>query len=331
MDGMFQLDLQEFGFVGSDLQRPECVLATRSGELYASDARGGVAHIDAQGTRRLIGCSQGQQPPPLMPNGLALQRDGSLLIANLSELGGVWRLFPDGRHEPWLTEVAGVRLPAVNFVWIDERERVWMTVMFASHPGAGRHKFRADVGDGLVLLADGVDEPTSARVVAESLFTPNECRISGDGRFLLVNETFSHRIARYELRPDGSLGARDVLAQFDQDTYPDGISMDVEGGAWITSVASNRILRVLPDGSWQQFSHDVDPSHLTAVREAVAAGTLNRDLLYRNPARMLPNVTSIAFGGPDLRTAFVGSVSGKAIGRFTAPVAGVPPAHWNWF
>jgi sugar lactone lactonase YvrE len=330
MAAAFQLGLQEFGFVGSGLQRPECVLATRRGDLYASDARGGVAHILPDGSHRLIGCGQGPSGAALLPNGLALLRDGSLLVANLGELGGVWRLFPDGRHEPWLTEVAGERLPAVNFVWLDDRERVWMTVMFASHPGAGRHRFRADLGDGMILLATSADEPASARVVAKGLFTPNECRISADGRFLLVNETFSHRVARYALGPDGSLGSRDVLAQFDDDTYPDGISMDVEGGAWITSVASNRILRVLPDGSWKQFSHDVEPSHLAAVRDAVAAGTLNRELLYRNPARLLPNVTSIAFGGPDLRTAFVGSVSGTAIGRFAAPVAGVAPAHWDW-
>jgi gluconolactonase len=31
--------------IGSDLHRPECVLATYRGDLFTSDSRGGVMHI----------------------------------------------------------------------------------------------------------------------------------------------------------------------------------------------------------------------------------------------------------------------------------------------
>ena len=330
MSRSFQLDLGQVDFIGTDLMRPECVLATRGGHLYASDWRGGVAHLSPDGTQRFIGCAPSRAEARLMPNGIALLRDHSLLVANLGDEGGVWRLFPDGHYEPWLTEVSGQRLPAVNFVWLDDQERVWMTVMFRSHPGAGQHKFRADLGDGYVILADGVEQPQSARVVAEGLFTPNECRIALDGKSLVVNETFSNRVVRYALRPDGSLGARDVLAQFDEDTLPDGLTLDVEGGMWVTGIAANRFVRVMPDGSWTQLSQDVNPDHMRAVREAIRDGTLDRALLYSNPATVLPNITSVAFGGDDLRIAYVGSVSGRSIARFHAPVAGVPPVHWSW-
>ncbi len=330
MAAPFVLDLDQVDFVGHDLMRPECVLATRAGRLYASDWRGGVAVVEPDGRQHAFGNAARREDARLMPNGIALLRDGSLLVANLGAEGGVWRLWPDGRCVPWLTEVSGWRLPAVNFVWLDAQERVWMTVMFRSHPGAGAQRFRADLGDGCVVLADHVDQPGGARIVAEGLFTPNECRIALDGASLAVNETFSHRIVRYALRPDGSLHTRDVLAQFDEGTLPDGLSLDVEGGLWITGVAANRILRVLPDGRWHQVAEDHDPAHLARVCAAVRDGTLERELLYRNPARVLPNVTSIAFGGPHLRTAYVGSVSGTRIARFAAPVAGVPPAHWDW-
>jgi sugar lactone lactonase YvrE len=324
------LDLDQVDFIGSDFMRPECVLATRGGRLYASDWRGGVQVVEPDGSQHAMGNAARREEARLMPNGLALLRDGSLLVANLGADGGVWRLWPDGRCEPWLTEVSGWRLPAVNFVWLDAQERVWMTVMFASHAGAGRHGFRADLRDGCVLLADSVDQPGSARIVANDLYTPNECRIALDGRSLVVNETFSHRVARYALKPDGSLGQRDVLAQFDDKTLPDGLTLDVEGGLWVTGVAANRIVRVMPDGRWHIVAEDHDPVHLDKVCQAVRDGSLNRDLLYHNPARVLPNVTSIAFGGPDLRTAYIGSVSGQQIARFHSPVAGVPPAHWDW-
>jgi sugar lactone lactonase YvrE len=216
MDEAFQLDLDQVTFVGYGLMRPECVLATRSGRLYCSDWRGGVIQISPDGTQVPIGCAARREDTDFMPNGIALLRDGSLLVANLGPEGGVWRLYANGRREPWLTEIAGEHLPAVNFVWVDERERIWITVMFRSHPGAGRNHFRADIGDGFLALVDGLDQPQSARIVAEGLFTPNECRISLDGRWMNVNETFSHRLVRYPLRDDGTLGKREVVVQFDE-------------------------------------------------------------------------------------------------------------------
>lgn len=326
----FTLDLDQVSFVGSGLMRPECVLATAAGRLYCSDWRGGVTRIDADATQTSIGCAARRDDTTFMPNGIALLRDGSFLVADLGSAGGVWRLFPDGRREPWLTAIAGEQLPAVNFVWLDDQERVWITVMFRTHPGAGRNHFRSDLGDGFIAVIDSVNQPETARIVANGLFTPNECRISLDGRWMCINETFSHRVVRYALADDASLSGREVLAQFDPNTLPDGLSLDVEGGLWITAVASNRLIRVMPDGTWHQVAEDFDAAHLARVRAAVDNGTLDRALLYQNPSRVLPNITSIAFGGPDLKTIYMGSVSGAGIAVFRAPVAGVPPVHWLW-
>ena len=45
---MFYLTKDDFVFLGRNLRRPECVLATKSGDVYASHAadRGGIAQID---------------------------------------------------------------------------------------------------------------------------------------------------------------------------------------------------------------------------------------------------------------------------------------------
>jgi sugar lactone lactonase YvrE len=326
----FLLNLNAVDFVGHDLMRPECVLATRDGRLYCSDWRGGVLRIDPSGEQQAIGCAARREDTDFMPNGIALLRDRSLLVANLGPQGGVWRLREDGSREPWLQEIAGEPVPAVNFVWLDALERVWITVMFRSHPGAGRHHFRADLGDGYLAVADSVDRPQSTRIVAHGLFTPNECRISADGHWMYLNETFSHRVVRYRLTDDANLTGREVFAQFDEDTLPDGLTLDAEGAVWVTAVASNRIIRILADGNWYQVAEDNDAAHMTKIRAAINDGTLDRTLLYKNPARVLPNLTSLAFGGPDLRTAYLGSVSGTRIGRFRSPVAGAAPVHWTW-
>jgi hypothetical protein len=85
-------DLDQLHWRGAGLVRPECVLATASGELYTADWRGGVAHLLPDGSQRLYAARlPGDQP--LRPNGIALLADGSFLLAQLgAEDGGVYRL-----------------------------------------------------------------------------------------------------------------------------------------------------------------------------------------------------------------------------------------------
>ncbi len=44
----------------------------------------------------------------------------------------------------------------------------------------------------------------------------------------------------------------------------------------------------------------------------------------------LKNISSLAFGGADLRTAYLGCLLGDAITSFRAPVAGHSPVHWHY-
>jgi hypothetical protein len=42
------------------------------------------------------------------------------------------------------------------------------------------------------------------------------------------------------------------------------------------------------------------------------------------------NVSSLAFGGPDGRTAWLGCLLSDSLATFRSPVAGLPPSHWEW-
>ena len=44
----------------------------------------------------------------------------------------------------------------------------------------------------------------------------------------------------------------------------------------------------------------------------------------------LHNVSSLAFGGPDGRTAWLGCLLSDSLATFRSPVAGLPPSHWEW-
>jgi hypothetical protein len=48
-EGYTMIDLRQLRFIGEGLSRPECVLATRSGDLFVSDTRGGVSMIRPDG------------------------------------------------------------------------------------------------------------------------------------------------------------------------------------------------------------------------------------------------------------------------------------------
>ena len=250
---------------GHGLSRPECVLATASGDLYTADWRGGVAILAADGSQTLIG---GSLPDgrPLRPNGIALERDGAFLLADLGDTeGGVFRLRRDGTVTPVVVDVDGMRLPPTNFVLVDAQLRLWITVSTRRVPRA--LGYRRDVADGFVVLVD----ERGARIVADGLGYTNEVAIDPDGGYLYVNETFARRTSRFAIRADGALGPRETFTEYGEGTFPDGLAFDEEGFLWVVSIVSNRVLRVAPDGR----SHDLDRGRRRRARR-VGGGCVPR-------------------------------------------------------
>jgi hypothetical protein len=47
------------------------------------------------------------------------------------------------------------------------------------------------------------------------------------------------------------------------------------------------------------------------------------------PAKLIRNLSSSAFGGPDLRTLYLGCLQDSRIYRMPSPVAGARPPHWD--
>jgi sugar lactone lactonase YvrE len=319
-----KVDLGAIERLGTGLQRPECVLANARGDVYTADWRGGVAQLRADGGQALF---RGELPDgrPARPNGIALRPDGSFLFADLgAERGGVFALTRDGSIRPFLEEVDGIALPPSNFVVQDAPGRVWITVSTRQVPRA--LAYRRDVADGFVVLVDG----RGARIVADGLGYTNEAILDARGEWLYVNETFARITSRFRVRADGSLGAREVFVEYGPGTYPDGMAFDEEGHLWIVSIISNRVLRVAPDRSIATVVEDSDPGHLAWVEQAYAAGELGRAHLDDVKSARLRNISSIAFGGADRRTAYLGCLLDDCVYAFRSPVAGLAPAHWNW-
>lgn len=318
------IELASITRVGAGLNRPECVLANARGDLFTADWRGGVAHIHPDGTQALYhGELPGGRPP--RPNGIALRRDGSFLFADLgADRGGVFALSRDGAIRPFVIEVDGVSLPPSNFVAEDALGRIWITVSTRLVPRA--LAYRRDVADGFVVLVDHA----GARIVADGLGYTNEAILDAFGEWLYVNETFARVTSRFPVREDGRLGAREVFVEYGPGTYPDGMAFDEAGHLWVVSIISNRVLRVAPDRSITVIVEDSDADHVAWVEQAYVAGEIGRPHLDTAKSGMLRNISSIAFGGIDRRTVYLGCLLDDAIYAFRAPVAGLAPAHWTW-
>jgi sugar lactone lactonase YvrE len=186
--------------------------------------------------------------------------------------------------------------------------------------------YRSDVADGYIILCD----EDGARVVADELGYANEVQVDPGGDWLYVNETFSRRTSRFPIQPGGALGKKETVCEYGAGTFPDGICFDSEGAFWITSIVSNRIIRVTGDGRQDVVLEDVDPDHLDWVEQAYQANELGRPHLDTIKSGRLKNISSLAFGGPDLKTLYLGCLLGQEIASLRSPVAGLAPAHWHW-
>jgi len=318
------LSIDDLRFVGSGLVRPECVLANAAGDLFTADWRGGVAHVRPDGSQALY-VGPGPAGLALKPNGIALLRDGSFLLAHLgNDEGGVFRLQRDGQVTPWLLQVDGVDLPPTNFVVEDAAGRFWVTVSTRLKPRALGYRRSCD--DGFIVRVDA----RGAAIVADGLGYTNEVAVHPGGQWLYVNETFARRLSRFALLADGSLGPKQVVTEFGPGTFPDGLAFDEEGHAWIVSIVSNRLIRVAPDGAPTTWLEEADAEHLAWVEQAFEAGSMGRPHLDGAPSHLLRNISSIAFAGADRRTAVLGCLLGDRLATLRLPVAGVAPTHWHY-
>lgn len=306
--------------VGEDLERPECVLTNQDGDIFVSDFRGGVTRISPDGTQTFWG---GEHPSigTLQTNGFALLEDGSFLIAHLGkESGGVYRLTRDNQIEDWLVDVDGEPLPPTNFVYLDHQGRVWITVSTRTEPRADAYRNTCD--DGFIVLVDD----DGARIVADGLGYTNELWVSPEGTELYVNATFTRELIRYDI--EGSrLVNQSIVCRFDKGTYPDGLTKDMEGNLWVTSIVSNRVIKVASDGSQSIWLEDADKQHVNWVEDAFVNHSMGRAHLDQNPSSTLKNISSLAFNQGFL---VIGSLLNRHIHKIETNIKGVLPSHWTF-
>jgi len=319
--------------IGEGLQRPECILAEPDGTLWSADARGGVMRINADGTQQLIA----QQPSSgfeqtssaeryilrgTLPNGLAFAENGDILIANFGT-DAIERMTREGQSQTLYTQIDGKPLGKTNFILRDSKNRLWITVTTRLEPWTRSVTERTN--DGYVALVDA----SGIRIVADGFVGTNEVRLDAREEWLYVVESNARHISRLRVQPDGSLTDREVYGPEDLGGVPDGFTFDAYGNLWITLVMSDRLIAVTPDRKVLVLLDDGDPARVAELDRRFHARTLTPDFMLETRGTLAPWMASVTFGGPDLRTVYLGSLMGTTIPYFRSPVAGLPMVHWK--
>ena len=310
------IDARAFAKIAIGIDRPEDVVVLKDGRVYAADHQCAVAEIHADGRFTRLGPRFGA------PNGINADRDGRILIANFGIYDGMpgplERFDPKtGTRETLVAAIGGRNLTSSNYPILDSAGNIWCanSTFAPTWPEAldGRD-------DGLiyVLRPDG-----RAEIVAEGLKFPNGLALSADEKHLFCCQTSAANVLRFPLLDGGArLGAPEpygpplgpvLQGRVDPDNppppevmhnlgYTDGCGMDAEGNLWVTLPAANKIVAITPARDVFVVAHD----HGGAV---------------------LNHPTNVAWGGPDLRDLYVGSIRADYVLKARSPVAGAPLIH----
>jgi len=314
----FRLELSDLTYTGHDLVRPESIIAQPNGTLWVSDGRGGITRIDPDGQQHFISGLGGE------PNGMAMMEDGTILVANFAS-GAIQKLHPDGRIEEFLTEVDGMHLTSANYVYIDSKNRLWLAFSTREPqwwPAAAQPR-----PDGYIVLVD----EKGARIVCDGIYFTNEIRLDANEEYLYVSETMMSHLLRYKVQPDGSLTDKEVFGPNSLGTaaMTDGFTFDADGNIWVTTILRNGLGIITPDGDYHVVFEDPREEILSTFEDKIKAGTALPTDMIAAAGSTLQLIASLTFGGPDLRTAYIGSLGMNRLPTFRSPVPGRPMRHWK--
>jgi sugar lactone lactonase YvrE len=290
-------------------------------------------HIRPDGTQQLIarlghvGINQGNPTSLILndtslPNGIAFNRAGDFLIANFGT-DTIEYMHRDGHTRTLYGSIDGQPLGKANFVLCDSRDRIWFTVTTRLSPWT--RSINEKTPDGYVGLID----ERGIRIVADGFVGTNEIRFDAEEEWLYVVESNARRISRLRAREDGSLHGREIYGPSDLRGTPDGFAFDTYGNLWITIVQTDRLIALTPAGEVLTLLDDCDPVQTQIYDRHFYAGTMTPEVMAATQGSVAPWMASVTFGGPDLRTVYLGSLRGTNIPYFHSPVAGLPLQHWR--
>jgi gluconolactonase len=285
--------MAQFETVAEGLAFPEGPVAMADGSVIVVESFGGRITRCWDGRAEVV-CEIGDGP-----NGAAIGPDGALYVCNNGGIGPEYFARADrvgriervnlatGRFERVYEACDGAPLSAPNDLVFDAEGQIWFTDM-------GRMEVDGKKYGGLYCAAP--DGSRIARIVGGTL-SYNGVGLSPDMSTVYVADTFSARLYAFDRRAEAQKPR--LLATVPGQVSLDSLAVTAAGNVCVATIGERgTITTVTPDGR--------------------IAGSLATDD---------PVTTNIAFGGHDLRDAFITcSMRGQLVKtRWVEP--GLPPAY----
>ncbi|MGY1734435.1 SMP-30/gluconolactonase/LRE family protein [Geodermatophilus sp. SYSU D00684] len=169
------------------------------------------------------------------PSGLGWTPEGTLLVVAMTRRA---LLEVAGGRPVVRADLTGLTRSRANDLVVDAAGRAYVS------------SFGFDLVGGAPVEPTGlvrVDPDGTASVVAADLRFPNGMALTGDGRTLVVAETYGARLTAFDVADDCSLSGRRVFAET-PGLAPDGICLDAEGHVWFATARTAEVLRVREGG-----------------------------------------------------------------------------------
>lgn len=217
---------------------PEAIAADAQGRLYAATAAGWIIRYDSAGgaPERWVN-TQGR------PLGMAFDGTGTMWCAD-GKLG-LLRISPEGEVQIVATEAEGVPIGLADDVDVAPDGRVYFSDASTKFTGQGTDALEASLleilehrGNGRVIEYDPRTDRTT--VLAGGIVFANGVALTHDERYVLVNETGSHRVLRVE-REGPARGAVTTLIDA-LPGFPDNITRGSDGRYWLALVSPRNAL-----------------------------------------------------------------------------------------
>jgi gluconolactonase len=211
------------------------------------DADGDLYFSETAASRVWV-CSLDDEPPDVRvwshipgANGHAIADDGSHIV--MSSTGAIVRCDESGRIAKVIaTHVDGDLLVYPNDVALDP----YRGGFFCTDSGYKETPKQIDgTPQGRIVRVDADDR---ASVVADGIAYANGIALSPDGRHLFITESTTKRLWTYEVRDDGSLGTRTLLAETPASTcvngmsVPDGATIGPDGRLYVAHYGAGELL-----------------------------------------------------------------------------------------
>lgn len=171
------------------------------------------------------------------PSGLGWDPEGRLLIVSM---GNRSLLRWDGSRLETVADLSSIATFDTNDMVVDSRGGAYIGNFGSSIEGEGT--IFPDPAKLAYVAPDG-----QTREVAQDLLFPNGSVITGDGKTLIVGETFAGRLTAFDIQSDGSLENRRIWADL-TGRAPDGCCLDAEGAIWVASPTTHDFVRVREGG-----------------------------------------------------------------------------------